>query len=280
MRVQLGGNGSHFYVRLSPMDRILSILKRSERWDQWHDLLQYCAQGTHVENPYHNLEHELTVAYHASAAFTLIGEQSIYSNEWNMLIAAAVLHDHNHSGGVLQDKQNIMRVRDALDTRTLQALLESLNIDPFTGAACSQAKVRKLIETTEYDAVNKHFPVVPQSLAAQCLRDADLCSIYTEEGRELLLGLGAEIYKQPSFNHLDETQCTQFYKGNVIFLHTAKMFTDYGQTLKSEQLSRALSHLKQRVIGSADVDSIESILEQAKTSELTTSQMKMSPTSK
>jgi hypothetical protein len=70
------------------------------------------------------------------------------------------------------------------------------------------------------------------------MRDADLMSIYSEEGRQLLLGLSTEFGRPISGMTTHERQ--DFIEANAAFLRDAQMYTWYGRRIKDLHLESCL----------------------------------------
>jgi hypothetical protein len=191
--------------------------------------------GNHHFNPYHNLTHELGVVYWAYACFvnsaphgedmmTVIESQYLIPK----LIMAGLFHDHNHSGGRDTDDVNVDRAVDFVLTKFGHKNM----IDHF-GARWSE--IRTAIDCTVF--VDGKFPVEPQTFVAKCIRDADLMSIYTNEGRHLLLGLLDEmkIARPLSPNDVDK-----IVNDTSKFLFECNMYTTFGQYMQANYLTDAV----------------------------------------
>lgn len=66
------------------------------------DILHAMQAGTHLENPYHNNDHMMHVAFHACMAYER--EASEFDRaKYDSLTLAALFHDFDHSGGKATD---------------------------------------------------------------------------------------------------------------------------------------------------------------------------------
>jgi hypothetical protein len=79
------------------------------------------------------------------------------------------------------------------------------------------------------------------------LRDADLCMIYTNEGRKLLMELPREIDGGPSLYRRNKQYIKEWLIKNREFLEGCEMFTEYGQLMKDFHLTRACQDLEDLV---------------------------------
>jgi hypothetical protein len=204
--------------------------------------------GSHRLNPYHNLTHELSVAYWAYSCWvnserpydpstispTAIKDLKLYAVP--RLLTSALFHDHNHSGGRTSDKENVDRARQIL----LQIGTERLETDFGRG----WSELDRCIACTEF--TNGKFPIEPQSFAAKCIRDADLMSIYSEEGRHLLIGL----LKEMNIPVRNEDDVMNVMNRQRAFLTEAHMYTQFGQFMRQHYLEEALSAFNQLLTAS------------------------------
>jgi len=192
--------------------------------------------GVHVTNPYHNLTHELLVVYHALTAYYHSLPRGSLSDRQrekaNYLVIAALFHDHNHSGGKTSDFENV--------ERAISYVSNLPNLFPATKDIISD-----LIRKTEF--TDGKFPHKPIMFVEQCLRDADLCMIYTSQGRQLLMELPREIDGGLSLYRRNPEARKSFLKKNKQFLESCEMFTEYGKLMKEFHLDRACQDLEDLV---------------------------------
>jgi hypothetical protein len=206
-------------VALEPSVEGLNILSHYFP-DDFSTLMLLAQSGTHTQNPYHNLHHELSCVYWAhSCAMNSPGP--LLDTSIPALVLAALFHDHNHSGGRTSDRENIGRA-----TRFAQYRLHDVV------SSSTLAKVIDTIRCTEFS--NGTFPREPASLMHQCMRDADLMMIYSAEGRQLTIGLGLEM----GFNFMSDHD--RFIEQTSKFLTGARMYTEHGQYMQSTFLNDCL----------------------------------------
>jgi hypothetical protein len=207
------------------------------------ELLMLARTGTHILNPYHNLEHELGVVYWSyacainSSAYddgSLVLAPSLRDNELQALIGAALFHDHNHSGGLVTDDINVKRASEFVSSNATYQLF---------GSSFSYSILRPNIEVTEF--LNGKFTRAPKTFAQRCIRDADLMSIYTVEGRNLLVNLFEEL----KIDIKDEKQRAVALVKNAEFLRSAEMFTSFGRAMKEQHLERSIRLFNDMVNG-------------------------------
>jgi hypothetical protein len=204
-------------------------------------LLSLAQSGFHKLNPYHNLDHELAVVYYSNACYVneagATGETSLSADpslRKRELAIAALFHDHNHSGGRTNDLLNVKRAIDFINSDEFRRVISD---------GYSPARIEATIScTTFHEGV---FTYVPRSFVQKCIRDADLMSIYTEEGRTLLVGLFKEM--GTNLLSLDSDAITKKLEANYQFLDKAKMYTQYGEYMKSFFLRDACDKFAQQV---------------------------------
>jgi hypothetical protein len=210
---------------INPIEEVLSYQFLGQL--DLDDLFAPAKVGLHIYNPYHCLTHELLVAYHALSAYdygtpgTLTENQKL---EKRRLALAAMFHDHNHSGGKTSDSANVDRAIKRIES------LPGLSED-------ARLMISIMILKTEFS--NGKFPYAPESFPEKCLRDADLCMIYTNEGRKLLMELPREIDGGPSLYRRNKQYIKEWFAKNRAFLESCEMFTEYGQLMKEFHLARA-----------------------------------------
>jgi len=136
--------------------------------------------------PYHNEYHCLCVmlnAYEGSYYAKLTDE------EVRGLCAGAMFHDFNHSGGKLQDHQNIKIAQEGLKIAQSYAKSKLLGLSEVEFQIASS-----VISVTEYP-----FAKAPSTMMEHIIRDADLMQPYEESARALIKqyqGLKVEIEVQ------------------------------------------------------------------------------------
>lgn len=192
--------------------------------DDYERLIFLARSGSHMQNPYHNLHHEFSCVYWAHACAMNSKESGVTTN-LNALILAALFHDHNHSGGRTSDLENIRRATSFVGYR-LQDLVSNSTLQ----------NASSIIRCTEF--TDGKFPHEPATFMHQCMRDADLMSIYSAEGRQLLIGLGLEM----GFNFMSDHD--KFIEQTSKFLTGACMYTEYGQYMQSTFLKDCLLALE------------------------------------
>lgn len=197
--------------------------------------IQLARSGTHVFNPYHNLTHELQVVYWTHACIVNDPSYDPDSDILGPALIAALFHDHNHSGGRTTDAENVAAAMQFVTTH-LSHELGGTSLRPAT-----------IIEATRYDGVDKGFFREPTNLAERAIRDADLMSIYSHEGRQLLTGLVEEITGKTWLQLAQVNEADGVLKVSAEFLRTAKMYTPYGKSIKSRNLEASLREFERMV---------------------------------
>ncbi|WP_391857158.1 hypothetical protein, partial [Vibrio cidicii] len=102
-------------------------------------LLQAAGHGLHMNNPYHNLQHELHVVYWSHVVATnenslrpKASNHYLVQGDLKALAVASLFHDHNHSGGAERDTVNIQRAIQRVFTRDINLILEDEGINKET----------------------------------------------------------------------------------------------------------------------------------------------------
>jgi hypothetical protein len=191
-------------------------------------LVLLARSGSHLLNPYHNLHHELGCVYWAHACAVNSGNLVTSDMHMTALLIGALFHDHNHSGGRLPDRRNVEMAMSFVRHRLYGIVSEA-----------TKDEAEAIIRCTEF--TNGIFPIYPRTGAQGCMRDADLMSIYSFEGRELLIGLGQEMGYTFTNDH------DTFIENSRTFLTGAQMYTDYGKYMQATFLSDCLLMLADQV---------------------------------
>lgn len=207
-------------TEVTPSEQAFIILENVLTFSR--DKLFLLAQsGSHNLNPYHNTLHELQNVYYSWSCYVNQSAGDRSGPGIQELVQAALFHDHNHSGGFFSDdRKNIERAVEFVE--------RELNL---------KEPVLRIIECTQF--VNGEFPVEPTNLAEKCIRDADLMTIYSNEGFKLMLGLFEEMSKKP-INGFSESEITAAIEKTGDFLAAQTMYTDHGNRMRNEQLGGRL----------------------------------------
>lgn len=214
-----------FRAEVTPSEEALKILDNGIVlfWIQRpEELFLLARSGSHNRNKYHNVLHELQHVYWAWSCLCNAGVSEIVNRRETTeeLVIASLFHDHNHSGGALPDSQNI--------ERALNFVAKNFPENPRIG---------DLIRVTQFDG--KGFPFEPETFAQKCMRDADLCAIYSQEGHRLLLGLFEEMARKRLCEFSEEEMRTAISKSEN-FLWEREMYTEHGKRMKDDHLASAL----------------------------------------
>lgn len=167
-----------------------------------------------ADMPYHNNNHLLNVARLAS---------QLYRSGWDCnrtdertVIAAALFHDYDHSGGELQDAQNI--------ERAIKGMTDFLERRPVLGV--EPAQVAELIAVTEFP-----FTREPKNKLEQCLRDADLLYSFSDATvPDIMDGLRSEMERSQQ----REITLTEFKAGQGKFINQMTFHTPFAQEVWAE----------------------------------------------
>jgi len=192
-------------------------------------LVMIARSGYHILNPYHNYDHELQHVYWSYACAVNEPEAELCDTELTCLGLASLFHDHNHSGGKSDDASNIERAVKILP-RVRKSFEYGMTEDQV-------AIVERLIRCTQFNG-SSGFEREPTDFLEMCMRDADLMAIYSEEGRQLLLGLFDEF--GTPLREMKTSQLQETLDKNAKFLREAPMYTEFGKRMKEYHLESAL----------------------------------------
>lgn len=204
-------------MALEIVDQVLAMPDR---------MLLLARSGSHEQNPYHNTVHELQHLFWSWACFiNSVPTPGEHVDAIHDIALASLFHDHNHSGGRSSDLINIGRAVN-FASRQLDAA----------------ERVIRLIEVTTFD--QGVFPIEPTTYGQKCMRDADLMSIYSDEGRRLLKGL----FQEMSGKHLADTtedELREALSRNENFLFKQELFTLHGNRMRDEHLLSSLKKFEE-----------------------------------
>lgn len=213
------------------------------------DMLQRVIFNPGALNPYHGSQHIALVVYHTYAGLVYAGASE---DDLRLGVVAAAFHDYAHSGGVHDDNTNIPRAISAVaqyaPSEGSQDTADSVYSLEFFRSVYAAIRCTKFLHGK---AVQE-----PTRFVEKALRDADMCMLYTEEGRRVLMGLrnenregiqrGHRFYKyaeaadRKEYNEIWLTKVEEFQRN-------AEMFTEYGTFLKETYLESALQDLRRMV---------------------------------
>lgn len=191
-----------------------------------NDIISLSWNGTHINNPYHNLKHCIDVYNWCEKILEF--EHSEMSLD---LKFATIFHDYNHSGGHFDDNYNIPEV--------LRHICEGPIKEAIDNAGADASNIVKLIHVTRF--IDGGFPGEPQTIEEMAIRDADLMLSFLPLGESIIAING--LYSEMKIKNPDMTP-DQFWQMNVNFMNNAKFYTKYGNMLK-EQLNEKLDILKE-----------------------------------
>jgi hypothetical protein len=199
-------------------------------------------------NPYHNSVHELQHVYWSYAC--VINEPGISADGLTpdmlaTLAVASLFHDHNHSGGRRKDDENIKEALSIIPVvvNGVGGISGGFGLD---WPAFNQATIERLIRVTQFNGLTEGFEVKePTNVLESAMRDADLMSIYSEEGRDLLMGLQYEMGHP--FENMKTSEVNDTLEKNANFLRNAPMYTHYGNKIKEYYLEDALKAYAEQV---------------------------------
>lgn len=204
-------------------------------------LIRAARAGLHRLNLYHNLEHEFSVVYFAHCC--AVHQQDMSASSINELMIAAMFHDHNHSGGKTNDAANIQRATSFVQSPYFQSCLPLTSLGGKVDDQYPIDRIVEMIECTEFSG-NPELPfhVTPLTNAQKCLRDADLMSIYSPYGEQIIEMLWREMGHDIS-KMTDSNAILNLFENNSAFLRNATMYTSYGRMMKDFHLEKRIEDL-------------------------------------
>jgi hypothetical protein len=204
----------------------LSRLGLSDMWE-WIE-----KNNPAADLPYHNNRHMFRMA---QTAHKLLVTSSYYSQMKPLdrlmaevrLIGACLWHDYGHSGGTKPDADNIQFATDAMRNWVMdnprsgfyRRLYGGFTEEPLMN---NLEILSKAIACTEFPFIHE-----PETFVEQCIRDADLLWVMSDDAVDINLGLMQEM--KPKLP--EGTTVREFFKRNIDFHHHAVYYTDTGKAL-------------------------------------------------
>jgi predicted metal-dependent HD superfamily phosphohydrolase len=206
----LAGSGMLSEVRVKEKKKELEAIEIIDKYDYLQKSFKYIILNNNSnDNPYHNLNHLLTVL-----KYTYQGalEENVTGKALRELLIAAIFHDTNHTAGKQKDDVNIKNSK-----KLIKRFVESEGID------AELENIDKILDATQYPyEIESRDLSVSQSI----IRDADLMQVYEYNWiHQNILGLSSEI----GIDFLD------FVEPQKKFLNSAEFNTDWGRRMKKDK---------------------------------------------
>ena len=198
------------------------------------EVIYVVSYGAHMHNPYHDV-------MHCKKVFQVSKKILAHYNETpsDELIWAAYFHDYDHTGGRHPDPINIDYAVNGFlkkfeSVKKWNPDHDNINID----------KVIHLIKLTQF--VDGKFPIEPNTLEEQALRDADL-SMWTLELDDAV-NFTKGLYTEMLIHNKSLTK-EEFWAKNIEFLTNAKLYTSYANEYRDLYLIDKLHQIGEIFLG-------------------------------
>lgn len=168
--------------------------------------------------PYHNEQHLLNMVSWCGKLY-LSDSLAFDKGQLKLLLAAACLHDVNHSGGIRVDHENILEAFLFIDGAV--AAIK----DPETREwlRLNKEGIKGLIRVTEFPFIHE-----PTTSLQKMLRDADILQNFSGHGCKYLNGLWQEFTRSGNVLTAEE-----LIKRQEVFMATVVFYTYTGQAIKA-----------------------------------------------
>lgn len=183
--------------------------------------------------PYHNEQHLLNMVAWCGKLY--LSESKFFDRgQLKLLLAAACLHDVDHSGGLLKDSENIQNAYSFLDMaietiqcRDLQLWLQ------YNGPS-----IKALIRVTEFPFVHS-----PTTSLQKILRDADILQNFSGHCVKYLKGLWDEFTRSGNV-----MTSTTLIERQEVFMREVVFYTYTGNAIKAVVGPRVFNEQKQHFL--------------------------------
>lgn len=176
---------------------------------KYFQIVFYNAKNVH--KPYHNFRHMMHVVWLCHNACNFYSK-TLNKREMRNLLVAAMFHDFDHTGKLVEDTQNIAIALEGLNKYILP------EDKPFL------QDIEYLIKATQYPYKT---PSSELTLSGQIIRDADLSQALNPTWlQQVVFGLAAEWKKTP----------LEVLKGQGAFHQSFKFATGWAQKLWPQEL--------------------------------------------
>jgi len=168
--------------------------------------------------PYHNEQHLLNMVSWCGKLY-LSDSLAFDKGQLKLLLAAACLHDVNHSGGLLPDYQNIAEAFLFIDGAVANIK------DPETREwlRFNKDAIKNLIRVTEFPFIHE-----PTTSLQKMLRDADILQNFSGQACKYLNGLWQEFTRSGNVLTAEE-----LIRRQEVFMDTVVFYTYTGQAIKA-----------------------------------------------
>lgn len=177
-------------------------------------------------NPYHNTGHNYNVYDHSMFLFqTLREEYKLKSTDRLELGLACLFHDFNHSGGKLNDSENI--------NIAIKGLNQFLDDNP--DIQVNRVNVENIIKATQFPHLDIELNVLQR-----IIRDADMMCTTSNNWLDAIISFASEL----------NISLKEFIPGNIEWLDTIKAYTPYGQShlkYRREDIKKDLIQMQTRL---------------------------------
>lgn len=168
--------------------------------------------------PYHNEQHLLNMVSWCGKLY--MSDSLVFDGgQLKLLLAAACLHDVNHSGGMRPDSENIQEAYLFIDNAA------SWVKDPDTKAwlRFNKEAIKNLIKITEFPFVHE-----PTTSLQKMLRDADILQNFSGHCVKYLNGLWQEFSRSGNVLSAEE-----LIERQEVFMRDVVFYTYTGQAIKA-----------------------------------------------
>lgn len=168
--------------------------------------------------PYHNEQHLLNMVSWCGKLY-LSDSVAFDKGQLKLLLAAAALHDVNHSGGIRPDADNIREAYHFIDG----AIVGVKDAETREWLRFNKDAIKNLIRVTEFPFIHE-----PTTSLQKILRDADLLQNFGAHCCKYLDGLWFEFGRSGTTLSAEELiQRQEVFMENVVF------YTYTGQAIKA-----------------------------------------------
>lgn len=192
------------------MNKSLQVIK-DYKLDNYLKILITLNEGNN--NPYHNLNHTLTVVKNI---YDISNNISMEHDKIRLMLIAGIFHDFNHSGGI--HKKDSYNILDAITAFNIYSIENDEDNDFIVSVIVST----QFPYDKEKDASLNEYQKI--------IRDADVIQWVEDDYiQQVILGLGKEIFGTDSIT-------IKQLEGQIDFMRSVKIFSKYAQNIINNKI--------------------------------------------
>lgn len=197
-------------------------------------------ENTAAALPYHNEQHLMNMVSWCGRLY-LSDSLAFDQGQLKLLLAAAVLHDVNHSGGLLPDSQNIAKTCEFVD-HACNVVNDEQGLRAWL--RFNKEAIKSLIRVTEFPFIHE-----PKTSLQKMLRDADILQNFGVHCCKYLEGLWKEFKTSGQ-----DLSAEELISRQEKFMESVVFYTFTGNAIKVQVGKQVFEEQKAHFLAVKDVN--------------------------